>query len=107
MNMRGNQTAAELKVSKFYEYHNATKHTVQRLYSSGHRLDWASQPNPFLHYDGTELIDLPRQFQVSTTDYFATVASLAENAKARVCFWHLNATIFSPRMRIRFVSETR
>lgn len=83
MNMRGNQTAAELKVSKFYEYHNATKHTVQRLYSSGHRLDWASQPNPFLHYDGAELIDLPRQFQVSTTDYFATVASQAENAKSR------------------------
>lgn len=50
--------------SKSYAYHSKTKHTIQSLYSSGHRLDWATQPNPFRTYHGAENISLPTDFQV-------------------------------------------
>ncbi|MBX9667515.1 MAG: SagB/ThcOx family dehydrogenase [Candidatus Obscuribacterales bacterium] len=67
----------KLKRSQFYRYHDATKHTVERLRSHNHRLDWASQPNPFLHYEGARLIDLPHDFVVSESNFFETVARLA------------------------------
>ena len=41
------------------EYHEATKHTVEALRRSTHRLDWANQPDPFRHYEGVPLLDLP------------------------------------------------
>ncbi len=41
------------------EYHRATKHTPESVWSSAPRLDWANMPNPFRHYEGTPLIDLP------------------------------------------------
>ncbi len=66
------------KLSQFYRYHDATKHTVEKLHSYGHRLDWASQPNPFLHYHGARLIDLAHEFEVSERNFFETVATLAE-----------------------------
>ncbi len=41
------------------EYHEATKHTAERLRHSSHSLDWANMPDPFRHYDGAPLVDLP------------------------------------------------
>jgi len=40
-------------------YHEATKHTADRLRQSPHGLDWANMPNPFRHYEGVPLVDLP------------------------------------------------
>ena len=48
--------------SKSYAYHLATKHSVKSLYSSNHRLDWATQPDPFRVYEGSEKLELPREF---------------------------------------------
>lgn len=41
------------------EYHEATKHTPERLRASRHYLDWANMPAPFRHYEGAPLVDLP------------------------------------------------
>ena len=75
------RTETDLKQSPFYEYHHATKHTIQKLYSYGHRLDWASQPDPFLRFAGAPIVDLPHEFFVSSDDLFQAAVSHVENAR--------------------------
>ena len=41
------------------EYHELTKHSVESLRRVPHYLDWANMPNPFRHYDGVPILDLP------------------------------------------------
>jgi SagB-type dehydrogenase family enzyme len=41
------------------EYHEFTKHTAQALRRSPHFLDWANMPDPFRHYEGVPVLDLP------------------------------------------------
>jgi hypothetical protein len=41
------------------EYHESTKHTVQSLRRSQHFLDWKNMPDPFRHYEGASVLDLP------------------------------------------------
>jgi SagB-type dehydrogenase family enzyme len=41
------------------DYHQSTKHTVQSLNRAPHVLDWDNMPDPFRHYDGAPLLDLP------------------------------------------------
>lgn len=40
-------------------YHEATKHTIERLRASPHTLDWVNMPDPYRHYEGVPLVDLP------------------------------------------------
>jgi SagB-type dehydrogenase family enzyme len=44
---------------KWREYHESTKHSVESLRRSPHVLDWANMPDPFRHYEGVPLLDLP------------------------------------------------
>jgi len=41
------------------EYHQATKHSTQSLRRTQHVLDWANMPDPFRHYEGVPILDLP------------------------------------------------
>ena len=41
------------------EYHDTTKHTTESLRRNQHVLDWASMPDPFRHYEGVPVLDLP------------------------------------------------
>jgi SagB-type dehydrogenase family enzyme len=41
------------------EYHEFTKHTVEKLRRARYSLDWANMPNPFRHYEGVPVLDLP------------------------------------------------
>jgi SagB-type dehydrogenase family enzyme len=41
------------------EYHESTKHSPQALRRSQHTLDWANMPDPFRHYEGAPVLDLP------------------------------------------------
>jgi SagB-type dehydrogenase family enzyme len=41
------------------EYHELTKHSVESLRRNQHYLDWANMPNPFRHYEGVPILDLP------------------------------------------------
>jgi SagB-type dehydrogenase family enzyme len=44
-----------------FAYHEATKHTVERLYRSPHVLDWENMPEPIRRYDGAPVVDLPAE----------------------------------------------
>src|ERR1700745_3698047 len=41
------------------EYHESTKHSVESLKRAPHLLDWANMPDPFRHYEGVPVLDLP------------------------------------------------
>jgi SagB-type dehydrogenase family enzyme len=41
------------------EYHEFTKHTRESLRRTQHILDWANMPDPFRHYEGVPVLDLP------------------------------------------------
>lgn len=41
------------------EYHELTKHTPDSLRQSRRPLDWRNMPDPFRHYEGAPLVDLP------------------------------------------------
>ncbi len=41
------------------EYHELTKHSVESLRRTQYYLDWANMPNPFRHYEGAPILDLP------------------------------------------------
>ena len=41
------------------EYHQSTAHSVESLRRSPHVLDWANMPDPFRHYEGVPVLDLP------------------------------------------------
>src|SRR5271168_1206937 len=41
------------------EYHEFTKHSPEKLRRMQHVLDWRNMPDPFRHYEGVPLLDLP------------------------------------------------
>lgn len=41
------------------EYHELTKHSAESLRQTQYYLDWANMPNPFRHYEGVSVLDLP------------------------------------------------
>ncbi len=44
---------------KWREYHESTKHSIESLAQARHGLDWANMPDPFRHYKGVPVLDLP------------------------------------------------
>jgi len=52
-----------------YTYHNETKHAPSRYARSLGYMDWATQPDPYRSYIGSEQIKLPLSFQNKTIAY--------------------------------------
>ena len=50
---------AHLSTMTWREYHESTKHSVESLRRAPHVLDWANMPDPFRHYEGVPVLDLP------------------------------------------------
>src|SRR5512135_1134056 len=48
-----------LASSSWRDYHEATKHSAASLRRTPHALDWANMPDPFRHYEGVPVLDLP------------------------------------------------
>ena len=48
-----------LSAMRWREYHEMTKHSVASLRQASHALDWANMPDPFRHYEGVPVLDLP------------------------------------------------
>ena len=48
-----------LSTMTWREYHESTKHSVESLRRAPHVLDWANMPEPFRHYEGVPVFDLP------------------------------------------------
>lgn len=43
----------------WHSYHESTKHSVESLRRAQRSLDWANMPDPFRHYEGVPVLDLP------------------------------------------------
>ena len=66
-------------LSATWRYHEATKHSYERLQGSRHFLDWANQPIPYKIYSSLEPIPLPSQFPSSPV---SALEALAETSRA-------------------------
>ena len=44
---------------KWRDYHERTKHSAESLRRSQYVLDWENMPDPFRHYEGVPVLDLP------------------------------------------------
>src|SRR6266550_5896746 len=58
---------ARLSTMTWREYHESTKHSVESLRRAPHVLDWANMPDPFRHYEGVPVLDLPADPPVPET----------------------------------------
>src|ERR1700733_6192000 len=64
------------------EYHEFTKHTVEKLRRTRYSLDWANMPNPFRHYEGVPLLDLPADPPAPQIPALEVLAGTAGNTLA-------------------------
>ena len=55
---------------KVIEYHERTKHLPNRPANSAGYLDWATEPDPFRSYEGTNPVQLPFSNTASGANYF-------------------------------------
>ena len=60
----------ESRSQRVIEYHERTKHLPNRPANSAGYLDWATEPNPFRSYDGTDPVQLPFSNTVPGANYF-------------------------------------
>ena len=44
---------------RWHDYHESTKHSPESLRQTTHVLEWANMPDPFRHYEGVPVLDLP------------------------------------------------
>src|SRR6185312_562876 len=56
------------------EYHESTRHSVESLRQTPHALDWANMPEPFRHYEGLPVLDLPANPPVPETPALSVLA---------------------------------
>src|SRR6202140_2539159 len=65
------------------EYHELTKHSVESLRRTQHFLGWANMPNPFRHYEGVPILDLPADPPAPRISALEVLAGIAGNTNAR------------------------
>jgi hypothetical protein len=56
---RASVQRALLPAMTWRDYHEATKHSVESLMRVRRVLDWANMADPFRHYEGVPVLDLP------------------------------------------------
>lgn len=61
----------DASLQKVFAYHEATKHAPRKYANSLGYMDWAHQPDPFRHYEGTKKILLPLACEDATPPYAA------------------------------------
>ena len=57
-----------------FDYHQRTKHNLNRYAASLGYMDWATQPDPFRNYKGARLVKLPLAFENPTMSYNAIMS---------------------------------
>jgi SagB-type dehydrogenase family enzyme len=65
------------------EYHQLTKHSVESLRRTQHYLDWTNLPNPFRHYEGVPVLDLPADPPAPKISALEVLAGKSGNTLAR------------------------
>jgi SagB-type dehydrogenase family enzyme len=64
-------------------YHESTKHSVRSLRRAQHVLDWANMPDPFRHYEGVPVLDLPADPPVPETPALEVLNGVSGGTTAR------------------------
>ena len=64
------------------EYHERTKHSAEALRRAPHFLDWANMPDPFRHYEGVPVLDLPADAPAPGEDGSAFLSHLLFHSAA-------------------------
>src|SRR4051812_6110504 len=64
------------------EYHEATRHSVESLRRTPHVLDWENMPNPFRHYEGVPVLDLPADPPIPQTPALAVLQDVVGSTPA-------------------------
>ena len=75
-------TPADLSTMTWREYHESTKHSVESLRRAPHVLDWANMPNPFRHYEGVPVLDLPADPPIPETSALDVLHGAARSTPA-------------------------
>ena len=65
------------------EYHELTKHSAESLRRTQHYLDWANMPNPFRHYEGVPVLDLPADPAAPQISALEVLEGKTGNTRAR------------------------
>ena len=65
------------------EYHELTKHSAESLRRTQHYLDWTNMPNPFRHYEGVPIFDLPAEPQGPRISPLEVLEGKTGNSSAR------------------------
>src|ERR1700736_6774681 len=73
---------ARLSTMTWREYHESTKHSVESLRRAPHVLDWANMPDPFRHYDGVPVLDLPADPPIPETSALDVLHGAARSTPA-------------------------
>ena len=76
-------------------YHELTKHSVESLRRSPHVLDWANMPDPFRHYEGAPVLDLPADPPAPQTPALDVLAGIPGNTPARDGSMFLSQLLFN------------
>src|SRR5579863_8935316 len=66
----------------WHEYHESTKHSVESLRRAPHVLDWANMPDPFRHYEGVPVLDLPADPPIPETSALEVLHGAAGSTPA-------------------------
>jgi SagB-type dehydrogenase family enzyme len=64
-------------------YHEETKHSLSRLQSNRHQLDWQNEPLPFKVYLDIEPIPLPEELPSSGKTVFEVLAGIREHSDSK------------------------
>lgn len=85
------------EIAAMWRYHDATKHSQQRLRQNRHLLDWSNLPLPFKIYESLPAIHLPTDFPPSAPPALDAIAAVGETpggarmpdlaTLARLCFF--------------------
>src|SRR5713101_6437978 len=70
------------ETERLFAYHHVTKHSYHSVRTQARFLDWHNQPDPFRSFAGAPLITLPAEPGFPPAGAFATMAALAEGARA-------------------------
>lgn len=64
-------------------FHEATKHSPESVWETGHRLDWRNKPHPFKVYDDGDAVDLPRPLPELGVAALGALETIVRHANSR------------------------
>jgi SagB-type dehydrogenase family enzyme len=73
----------DLSAMTWREYNDSTRHSVESLRRAPHVLDWTNMPDPFRHYEGVPVLDLPADPPLPETPAIEVLGGVSGATTAR------------------------